>query len=94
MLQNWWKSWSHEYLQYIQARHSWLKSADSAKVGDLVLIKNEILPPSKWPLGKITEIFKGSDGLVRVVTVKTATSQFTRPNQKLIALNFNHVSDE
>lgn len=31
--------------------------------------KKETLHPAKWPMGKITERHKGSDGMVRVVTI-------------------------
>ncbi|GFW55554.1 hypothetical protein TNCV_119381 [Trichonephila clavipes] len=29
-----------------------------------------------WPMGRILEVFPGSDGLVRVVNVKTSTARF------------------
>ncbi|GFV01156.1 integrase catalytic domain-containing protein [Trichonephila clavipes] len=40
-------------------------------VGTLVLIKDENLPSTKWSTGRITEIFPGTDGKVRVVNLPT-----------------------
>ncbi|GFV39406.1 pro-Pol polyprotein [Trichonephila clavipes] len=39
-------------------------------VGTLVLIKDENLPTTKWSTGRITEIFPGTDGKVRVVNLR------------------------
>lgn len=40
------------------------------KIGDLVLINDERLPPLKWEMGRIIEFFPDNDGVVRVVFVK------------------------
>ncbi|GFT40870.1 hypothetical protein TNCV_378201 [Trichonephila clavipes] len=39
----------------------------------LVLLKDPNTKPLDWPMGRILEVFPGSDGLVRVVNVKTST---------------------
>ncbi|EFA13021.1 hypothetical protein TcasGA2_TC011487 [Tribolium castaneum] len=39
-------------------------------VGELVLIKEDNINPSKWPLAKIKEVHPGGDGVVRVVTLE------------------------
>ncbi|GFW08175.1 hypothetical protein TNCV_956061, partial [Trichonephila clavipes] len=36
-----------------------------------VLLKDPSTKPLDWPMGRILEVFPGSDGLVRVVNVKT-----------------------
>ncbi|EZA48601.1 hypothetical protein X777_13669 [Ooceraea biroi] len=56
------------------------------KIGQLVLLRNASLPPGKWELGRITQCHPGADGCVRVVTVKTAASEFKRPIVKLCVL--------
>lgn len=67
-----WQNWSAEYLQSLQRRQKWNTVADSISVGDLVLIKNEFTPPTRWPLAKVTEVHPGKDDLIRVVTLMTA----------------------
>lgn len=49
----------------------------------MVLIKEERLPPTTWQLGRVVEIHPSSDGLVRVVTVRTSTVTIKRSIQKL-----------
>ncbi|XP_036141623.1 uncharacterized protein LOC118645166 [Monomorium pharaonis] len=81
-----WKRWSQEYLQRLQAISKWQHPSHSISIGSLVLIKNERYPPSRWPLARVIDTHAGSDGLIRVATVRTATSSFKRPIVKLCPL--------
>lgn len=56
------------------------------QVGDMVLIKNDGVAPSKWLLGRITETFPDEEGLVRRVNVKTETTTLMRPIHKISVL--------
>ena len=42
--------------------------------------------PTKWPLGRVVQTFRGEDGLVRVANVKTQKDNFKRPIHKLALL--------
>jgi hypothetical protein len=53
----------------------------------LVLFREDNLPPMSWKLAIVSETFPGSDGHVRVATVKTSFGQFKRPIHKLVALS-------
>ncbi|XP_076660452.1 uncharacterized protein LOC143363803 [Halictus rubicundus] len=86
-LQHFWRRWAAEYLHQLQTRPKWTTAETSLQLGDLVLIKSELTPPSRWPLGRIDEVHPGADGHVRVATVKTATSRYQRPVTKLIPLH-------
>ncbi|XP_071579556.1 uncharacterized protein [Temnothorax nylanderi] len=86
MRDHFWLRWSQEYLNTLTTRSKWWKRQANLNVGDLCLIRNEITPPSKWPLARITAMHPGTDGQTRVVTVRTATSSFTRPVTKLVPL--------
>ncbi|XP_071653083.1 uncharacterized protein [Temnothorax longispinosus] len=70
----------------ITQRFKWQRIKPLVKIGQLVLLRNATLPPCKWELGRITECHAGADGLIRVVTVKTATSEYKRPIMKLCIL--------
>ena len=83
---NFWKQWCQDYLQSLQPRGKWAKISDNIKNGSIVLIKHENTPPTRWPLGKVLEIFPGEDGLVRVVSLRKATSILKRPIYKLVLL--------
>ncbi|CAB0040754.1 unnamed protein product [Trichogramma brassicae] len=86
MYEHFWTRWSSEYLQALQHRPKWQKSNTQIRVGQLCVIRSELTPPCKWALARITQVHPGKDGLVRVVSVKTATSVFKRPVTKLSIL--------
>jgi len=68
-----WNRWSREYLHTLQKRPKWAKKQENIKIGDLVIIKEENLPPLKWKMGRVSQVHPGEDGQVRVATVKTRT---------------------
>uniref|UniRef100_A0A1I8N0I0 Integrase catalytic domain-containing protein n=1 Tax=Musca domestica TaxID=7370 RepID=A0A1I8N0I0_MUSDO len=66
-----WKRWSTEYLNTLQERKKWRTPCPNVETGQLVIIKEDKMPVKQWPLGRITRTYKGNDGAVRVVDVKT-----------------------
>lgn len=84
--QEFWNRWSQEYLTEQQRRNKWAGIYRSLKVGDLVLIKNELTPPSLWLMGRVIEVFVGPDGLVRSCRIQTMKSTYERPVTKLCLL--------
>ncbi|XP_046480980.1 uncharacterized protein [Neodiprion pinetum] len=64
----------------------WRHPSTEIKTGSVVLITDERFPPSQWPLARVTRVFPGSDGLVRVVELCTTTTTLTRPVTKLSIL--------
>lgn len=85
MSQHIWRRWSVEYLHTLQQRNKWNKHHGSLKVGDLVLMDTPS-PPFKWPLARVIKVYPGSDNIVRVAEVKTASGVFKRPVVKLFPL--------
>lgn len=86
MHQGFWKRWSQEYLTSLQQRPKWLNANPNLEVNDLVIVKEANTPPATWVTGRITEIFPGEDGLVRVVKLNTSHGEMTRPITKLVKL--------
>lgn len=86
-VQQFWLNWSKDYLQTLQERSKWFKdSEDLVKEGALVLLVDDYLPPLHWKLGRILEVRKGSDGVVRTAIVRTVTGTTSRAVQKLCVL--------
>ncbi|XP_053692086.1 uncharacterized protein LOC128740561 [Sabethes cyaneus] len=81
-----WKRWSTQYLSDLHNRTKWTRKRDNVKIGTMVLLKEENLPPLKWLLGRITDIHPGSDGNVRVVTVRTKDGSYRRAISKICVL--------
>ncbi|KYN21234.1 hypothetical protein ALC57_06398, partial [Trachymyrmex cornetzi] len=86
MREQFWRAWTHDYLLSLQTRTKWRDAAPNIEVGDLVIVKNPLLPPSKWELARIQQVHPGSDGLIRVVTIRTARSLLKRPITQLYKL--------
>lgn len=59
-----------------------------------MLLRNLSLPPCKWEMGRVVQCHPGTDGLVRVVTVKTAAMEYKRPIVKLCILPVNSKVSE
>lgn len=65
LYQDFWEQWSREYLSRLQKRPKWKQQHKNLKIGQIVVIKEDNVPPTKWILGRIVETFTGQDGLVR-----------------------------
>lgn len=81
-----WKRFHREYLHTLQTRVKWHKPSPNLAVGDLVLIRSSNTSPLSWPRARVTEIFPGSDGIVRVVTLKTPNGVYKRAATNLVPL--------
>lgn len=75
----------NEYLGMLVSRNP-KKNTRPLKVGDLVFVGNDRDKRTKWPLGKIMDLYPGQDGVTRVARVKTGDGVLTRPVQRLFAL--------
>ncbi|GFV14172.1 DUF5641 domain-containing protein [Trichonephila clavipes] len=81
-----WRKWKMDYLSNLQNRTKWKSPNHNFKVGEIVIIKEDNIPPATWPLGKVIETHPGKDGVVRVVTLRTVKGRFKRPIHKLCKL--------
>ena len=70
----------------LQRSNKWKTPRRDLQVGDVVLVKEDSLISTHWPLARITATFPGLDGHVRVVTIKTASSSYKRPTTKIVLL--------
>jgi len=84
--QSFWKRWSAEYLTLLQGRMKWTKQHPNVQPDDLVLLISPNQPPTQWTVGRIERTHPGTDGVVRVATVRTANGTFVRPIVKLVLL--------
>lgn len=87
MRDHFWSRWSRDYLHALAHRPKWLRKEEENRVGRLCLVRNETTPPNKWPLARVENHHPGSDGHVRVVDVRTATSSLKRLVSKLVLLS-------
>ncbi|XP_041988227.1 uncharacterized protein LOC121739739 isoform X1 [Aricia agestis] len=87
-----WRGWSREYLQNLQTRTRWTSPTKDIELNDIVVIKEDHMPPGKWALARVCELHPGKDGHTRVVTLKTQNNVLQRPVSKLIVLPVDQVT--
>ena len=86
-----WKRWSNDYLSTLKERQKWIKSKDDLKVGQLVLLVDEVKSRNDWRLGRVKSV-SGDDSHVRTVEVQTGAGNrrtFKRDITKVVALELD-----
>lgn len=78
MFQQFWKRFRTEYFTMLQSRTKWLSKNKNIVKDTMVLIKDDSLPPLKWSLGRVIETSPDSDGVVRVLKIRTSTGDIDR----------------
>ena len=67
-----WELWKTEYLRNLPPlTHMGKRANNSLKLDTVVLIKDQKRPRLVWALGRVIKLFKGVDGKVRAVQLKT-----------------------
>ncbi|XP_044570422.1 uncharacterized protein LOC123257061 [Drosophila ananassae] len=72
-----WSRWKEEYLTLLQQRSKWRIPGQGIAVNDILLVKDENLPPIKWPLARVSEMVVGDDGVCRVALLSYGDGQST-----------------
>ena len=83
----------------LQVRQKWVQPKRNLAVGDIVISKESESTRSKWPLGKVVQVYPSDDGYVRKVRLLIADgnlddgskrqrppSYLDRPIHKLVLL--------
>ncbi|GFU82003.1 integrase catalytic domain-containing protein [Trichonephila clavipes] len=80
------EKWSTDYLNTLQQRGKWMIEKDNVMCGTMVIVKEDFTPVCNWLLGRVVEVYHGSDGKVRTVRIKTKNGEFRRPITKICIL--------
>lgn len=87
--QEFWNRWSKEIVTSMMRRSKWYDKQPNMKENDIVLVKSENTPPTKWPIGRIHKVYPDKDGEVRFVDVQFNDVIVQRPIVKLVLLPVN-----
>lgn len=79
------KRFRSEYLGMLIQRPK-LKKWSTISVGDVVLIGSDNQKRINWPLGRVTKLIPGKEGIIRLVKLRTARGEILRPIQRLFPL--------
>ncbi|XP_026471394.1 uncharacterized protein LOC113375674 [Ctenocephalides felis] len=86
MRNQFWAIWSKQYLSNLQKRAKWSQPQPNINIDDIVLLKEDNVPPLQWPIARVVDTKPGKDGKVRVVSIKTSSGVYTRPITKIVPL--------
>ncbi|XP_058827294.1 uncharacterized protein LOC131687237 [Topomyia yanbarensis] len=93
-VQHFWYRWRNEYLKELQRQATVNPEKVNLKVGQVVILQDELLPPMRWSLARVEEIFPGKDDVSRVVVLRTPSGTFKRPASKVCPLPDTFDEDE
>ena len=95
------KRFYNEYILMLLERHHYDRQShphlQNISIGDIVLVKEVNLPRLRWKKRRITKLIKGSDGLVRGVSLDTFVSTTNkthciyRPIQHIILHELKYI---
>lgn len=86
MVSYFWKRWNQEYISNLNQRYKWYTKNKEPEINEIVLIKDDHVPPAKWVLGTIVKKYPGKDNITRVVLVKTINGLIKRPISRVCVL--------
>lgn len=81
MLESFWKRWQSDYLSTLLPRKKWLQEKENIKLGQVVLIQDDNLPPAKWKIAKVSKLLTIQDGFVRNVVLELADRNKPKKNK-------------
>lgn len=86
MVNDFWNRWYKEYLVNLNQRYKWYTRKAEPEIDDIVLLKEDNIPPSKWIMGRIVQKHVGPDNITRVVSIKCKNGILKRPVSKICVL--------
>lgn len=89
-----WMRWKKEYLLELRALHLYPAHPSSClRVDDVVIIEEPGISRGVWPLGRVTDVYPGQDGIIRACRVKAQDGKFLRKRvQKLYKLELSDTT--
>ncbi|XP_048483855.1 uncharacterized protein LOC125489995 [Plutella xylostella] len=81
-----WNRFYKEYISELQQRNKWRTIGEQPQTGELVLVKDDRLPPNRWLLGRVTAVYPGTDGVNRVADLITRAGTLRRAYNRLCPL--------
>ena len=96
LLKHYWNRFTKEYLPSLQEYHRCTQEGRKQKkpeTGEVVIVHEENTPRQCWKLGRITEVHRSTDKVIRGITLKVVTKsgkvhKLRRPVQKIFPLEF------
>ena len=87
IVQEFWNTWTKEYLSTLQKSKKWHHPQPNVKVGDIVMVLDDTELLSEWKIGKVISVSPGEDQLVRAAEVlvkKAAIPKYPRSTTLIV----------
>lgn len=86
-----WRRWTREYIRSLRERHCPCGGAQTPhpSVGDVVIIQEDQRNRNHWKLGKVEELIKGRDGIVRTARLRAGKGILEHAIQHLYPLELS-----
>jgi hypothetical protein len=82
-----------QYISSLREMKKWQKEQPPLELNDLVLLTEPNKKRRDWPMGRISKIIMGRDGLVRSCIIRTAAGTLTRSVHSLLFLRHLDVAE-
>lgn len=92
--QHFWDRWQREYISELQQRTKWRTPQRELACGDVVVLKEDNLPPLQWRLGRVCRLYPGTDGVNRVADLTTSKGVIRRAVNKMCLLPTDEPQDD
>ena len=86
IVESFWKRWSRDVLPALVIRKAWHTERRNVQVDDIVVMADNNAIRGKWTIGRVIEVYPGTDGRVRNVKVKTPAGEYSRPVTKIAVI--------
>ena len=86
IVNSFWKRWIRDVFPSLVPQKKWHTDKRNVQQDDIVMVEDTNLLRGTWKIGKVVEVFPGSDGRVRNVKVKAASGVYSRPIRKIAVL--------
>ncbi|XP_071043029.1 uncharacterized protein [Parasteatoda tepidariorum] len=96
LLDAFWKKWSKDYLLQLRSFHQVrnIQKSSHVRVGDIVLLHEDVRPRHAWKRALVTGLIKGRDGKVRTCSLRCDGKEISRPVQLIIPLEVDQGGED
>ena len=88
-----WKMWNEEYVRNLGTVPTRQQESNKLKVGELVMVTDNMNPRCKWTVGIVDKVQEGRDAKIRRCWIKTGNVTKTRPVQHVSRLEMDSMED-
>ncbi|KAG1650686.1 hypothetical protein GQR58_027818 [Nymphon striatum] len=81
-----WSKWVRDVFPALVPRSKWKIEKRNVRVGDIVVVQDINVVRGKWRIGRIVEVFPGSDGRIRNVRIRSGGITLQRPITKFVVI--------